>query len=78
MSIKDFHNPKKSTTVIEAIHQHVRTKIPHIEEDQPMQEILDTALAIIKSGELVEVAKTIASENSSPYFGENVELFEKF
>ncbi len=75
---KDFHNPKQSTAVIEAIHQHIRTRIPHIEEDQPMQDILDNALAIIKSGELIEIAKKAAKENNIPYFGDAVEYFENY
>lgn len=75
---KDFHNPMQSTPVIEAIHQHIRTKIPHIEEDQPMQDILDNALALIKSGELIQVAKEAAAKNALPYFGEGVEHFENY
>ncbi|WP_313511529.1 histidine ammonia-lyase [Sphingobacterium sp.] len=75
---KDFHNPKQSTAVIEAIHKHIRTRIPHIEEDQPMQDILDNALAIIKSGELIEVARTAAKDSNMPYFGENVDYFENY
>jgi histidine ammonia-lyase len=75
---KDFHNPMQSTPVIEAIHQHIRTIIPHIEEDQPMQDILDNALALIKSGELIQVAKEAAANNALPYFGEGVEHFENY
>ncbi len=75
---KDFHNPLASTAVIEAIHQHIRKTIPHIEEDQPMQEILDNALAIIKSGELIEVAKQAAAEHQVAYFGKGEDYFENF
>ncbi|WFB62670.1 histidine ammonia-lyase [Sphingobacterium sp. WM] len=75
---KDFHNPKQSTAVVEAIHQHIRTKIPHIEEDQPMQDILDNALSIIKSGELIEIAKKAAKDSNKPYFGDAVEYFENY
>lgn len=75
---KDFHNPKQSTAVIEAIHKHIRTRIPHIEEDQPMQDILDKALAIIKSGELIEVARKAAKDSDKPYFGKDVEYFENY
>ncbi len=75
---KDFHTPLHSTDIIEAIHQHIRTRVPHIEEDQPMQEILDNALDIIKSGELIEIAKKVAEKNSLSYFGEGVEYFENY
>lgn len=75
---KDFHNPMKSTAVVEAMHQHIRTKIPHIEEDQPMQEILDNALSMIKSGELIQVAKETADRNNVAYLGDGFEYFENF
>lgn len=72
---KDFHNPLQSTPVIEALHQHVRTHIPHLEEDQPMQDIMDKALAIVKSGELIDLAKATADV---AYFGSGVEYFENY
>lgn len=75
---KDFHNPMKSTAVVEAMHQHIRTKIPHIEEDQPMQEILDNALSMIKSGELIQVAKETADRNNVAYLGDGFEYFENY
>lgn len=75
---KDFHNPMKSTAVVETMHQHIRTKIPHIEEDQPMQEILDNALSMIKSGELIQVAKETADRNNVAYLGDGFEYFENY
>ncbi|SKB92914.1 histidine ammonia-lyase [Sphingobacterium nematocida] len=72
---KDFHNPLQSTAVIEALHKHVRKQIPHLEEDQPMQDILDKALAIVKSGELIELAK---STGDNSYLGTGVEYFENY
>lgn len=59
---KDYHYPLKSTPIIETIHQHIRTKIPHIENDQPMEVFLDAALEIIKSGELIELAEKVRQE----------------
>ena len=59
---KDYHYPLKSTPIIEAIHQYIRTKIPHLEEDQPMEAFLDTALEIIKSGELIAIAESVRKE----------------
>jgi len=75
---KDFHNPLRSTPLIEAIHKYVRTKIPHIEEDQPMQDILDNALTIIKSGALIKIAKEVSERDSIPYLGEGIENFENY
>jgi histidine ammonia-lyase len=39
---------------------------------------LDNALALIKSGELIQVAKEAAANNALPYFGEGVEHFENY
>ncbi|TDQ82890.1 histidine ammonia-lyase [Sphingobacterium yanglingense] len=72
---KDFHSPLQSTAVVEALHQHIRKHIPHLEEDQPMQDILEKALALVKSGELVELAKATAG---NAYFGAGVEYFENY
>lgn len=75
---KDFHTPLTSTPIIEAIHEHIRQSIPHIEEDQPMQELLDKALVLIKSGVLVEVAKQTAQKQQIEFWGTGVEHFENF
>lgn len=50
---KDYHQPLKSTAALEAIHERIRQSIPHIESDQPMEELLTNALALVKSGELI-------------------------
>lgn len=75
---KDYHMPLQSTKIIEAIHYSIRRQIPHIEEDQPMAEMLATALRIIKSGELIKVARQEAADESIPYFGDGVEFFENY
>lgn len=75
---KDFHYPLVSTPIIEEIHQHIRRTIPHLEEDQPMQDILDNALAFVKSGELLKIANEIASTNNTPYKELYVEHFENY
>lgn len=75
---KDFHAPLTSTPIIEAIHAHIRQSIPHIEEDQPMQELLDKALVLIKSGVLVEVAKQTAQKQQIEFWGTGIEHFENF
>lgn len=73
---KDYHSPLLSTPIIEAIHKHIRTAIPHIEEDQPMSELLANALSIIKSGDLISVARAEAEKSGVLYFGDGVEFFE--
>lgn len=75
---KDYHQPLQSTPIVEAIHQHIRSQIPHIEEDQPMTDILDKALAMVKSGELLQVAKDTARAKQVDYLGEGATYFENF
>ena len=75
---KDYHAPLQSTPIIEAIHGHIRQTIPHIEEDQPMESLLDAALALVKSGELLEIAKNIADKQRIDYHGEEVNYFEEY
>lgn len=75
---KDFHSPLESTPIVEQIHQYIRTRIPHLEEDQPMQEILDAALDIVKSGDLVKVADEIATQQRIPYKETYAEYFDNY
>jgi len=74
----DFHKPLCSTPVVEAIHAHVRKHIAHVEEDQTMEDILESAMQLIKSGALINVAKKTATELSLPYVGTDAEYFEEF
>jgi len=75
---KDYHSPLQSTTIIEAIHKHIRVDIPHIEEDQPMSLILANALKIVQSGELIAIALQESESKSIPYFGEGVTYFNTY
>lgn len=75
---KDFHSPLVSTPIIEGIHQHIRTRIPHLEEDQPMEDILENALKMVKSGELLALANQIASQEGIKYKETKAEYFENY
>ncbi|MHC8947902.1 histidine ammonia-lyase [Sphingobacterium hungaricum] len=74
----DFHRPLKSTAILEAIHSAVRNKIPHVEEDQPMTEIMEQALHFVKSGELIRIAHTVAEQNNIAYLPEKEEVFNQY
>jgi histidine ammonia-lyase len=74
----DFHKPLKSTPIVEAVHAHVRKHIPHIEEDQAMEEILSAALSLVKSGALIEQANNTALALKLPYSGKGANYFENF
>lgn len=75
---KDFHAPLVSTPIIENLHQHIRTRIPHLEEDQPMQNILDNALEFVKKGDLLRIANDVATQQGVSYKEAFAEHFENF
>ena len=75
---KDFHSPMQSTVIVENIHQYVRQTIPHLEEDQPMSVLMEEALRLVKSEELIGLAKSYQKESGVAYFGTGVEYFENF
>lgn len=57
----DFHRPLKSSSILGEVHNHVRTKIDHIERDGVMNETMETAIEMVKSKELITVAKAAAT-----------------
>lgn len=61
----DFHRPLKSSKVMEAIHNHVRSKIDHITKDGVMNETMETAIEMIKNKELINVALEAAKASST-------------
>ncbi|MCH7396663.1 histidine ammonia-lyase [Belliella sp. DSM 107340] len=58
----DFHAPLKSGKIMTALYEHVRTKINHVTEDQIMYEDMETAISIIQSGELLNLAREVADK----------------
>ena len=74
----DFHRPLTSTPIIEAIHQEVRSRVPHIEEDQPMEQILESALDLVKSGRLIAIANEIANAHGLDYLPKGSTVFGEF
>ena len=61
----DFHRPLKSSKIMAAIHEHIRSKISHVTEDGVMNEYMETAIEIIKSKELITVARNAAQTHSA-------------
>ncbi len=59
----DFHVPLKSGKVLSAIHELVRSKIPHIEEDQIMYEMIEILTNMIKSNQLLNLACSTAASS---------------
>jgi histidine ammonia-lyase len=71
----DYRRPLKSSVLLEACHNFIRTKIDHAEEDRVFSEDIQTALETIKSKELVEIANQAAIKENIDLNGENYELF---
>jgi len=75
---KDFHYPLVSTPIIEQIHQHIRTRIPYLEEDQTMEDILASALEMVKSGKLLKVADEVTAKQGVFYKHTYTEYFDNY
>lgn len=58
----DFHAPLKSGKIMTTLHNHVRSKIKHVTEDQIMYEDMETAIQMIKSGELLTLAREVSEK----------------
>lgn len=71
----DFHAPMKSGKIMTAIYEHVRTKISPVVSDRVMTEDMETAIELIQSGELVEIAKQVAIKEGLAFETEWSELF---
>jgi len=60
----DFHRPLRSSKIMAAIHDHVRSKIDHITSDGVMNEIMETAIEMVKNKELINVAREAAKKHA--------------
>lgn len=54
----DFRKPLKSTPILEEIHDFIRTKIDHVEEDRIFATDIEKAIEIIQNKDLLRIAKT--------------------
>jgi histidine ammonia-lyase len=74
----DYRRPLKSSAILEACHNHIRSKINHAEEDRVFSEDLQTALGIIRNNELVEISNRFADEKGIDLNGEYHEQFRLY
>lgn len=74
----DFHRPLKSSKIMSAIHDHVRTKIDHITKDGVMNEIMETAIDMVRNKELIQVARQTADKEGISLDTEFSNEFDKF
>ncbi len=74
----DFHKSLKSTPIIEAVHNYVREKITHADQDRIFADDMELALGIIQSGKILEIASSVAQEFSLEFKSEFEDLFESY
>ncbi|WP_316815667.1 histidine ammonia-lyase [Pedobacter nyackensis] len=74
----DYHAPLKSGKMVTAVHDFVRSKIEHLEEDQIMYEMMEKAIEMVQNGTILQIATEIAAQenvvNTTAFSGQ----FENF
>lgn len=60
----DYHAPLKSGKMITAVHDFVRSKIQHLEEDQIMYEMMEKAIEMVQDGTILKIAREIAMQEN--------------
>lgn len=71
----DFRKPLRSTVILNACHDHIRKKIPEVNEDRVFARDINAALTIIKNRELVHVVNDTAKKENIAFKNENHEVF---
>lgn len=71
----DYHAPLKSGKIMTAIYDKVREQISPVVSDRVMYEDMETAINLIRSGELVHLAKKVAQTENLAF---DTEWTEKF
>jgi histidine ammonia-lyase len=70
----DFRKPLKSTPVLEEVHDYIRTKIDHVDEDRIFSIDIEKAIEIIQSKELLKFVKP-GNEREKSEFDELFEVY---
>lgn len=53
----DFQRPLASTPILEAIHARLRESVPHASEDRVFADDIEQAIAFVRSGTMVDIAR---------------------
>ncbi|MDX5339133.1 MAG: histidine ammonia-lyase [Cyclobacteriaceae bacterium] len=72
----DYHAPLKSGKIMTAIYTRVRELIDPVLTDRVLYEDMETAIELLRSGELVKLAKKVAEKESLAFETEWSSLFE--
>ena len=74
----DFHRRLKSSRIMSAIHDHVRSKIDHITKDGVMNEVMETAIEMVRNKELIQIARQTADKEGISLDTEFSNEFDEF
>jgi histidine ammonia-lyase len=55
----DFHQPLKSSDALEAVRGAIRAEVSHLDDDRHFHPDIEKAIALVRSGAVVEAAKAI-------------------
>lgn len=72
----DYHAPLKSGKIMTAIYERVRKDIEPVVSDRILYEEMETAIELVKSGELGSLARRVADEEGLAFETEWSERFE--
>ncbi len=72
----DFRRPMKSGPILEACHQHVRSKIDHADKDRIFAKDISKAHSIIKKNDLNLIAEEVSNNENIDLNGEFHGLFQ--
>ncbi len=72
----DYHAPMKSGKIMTAIYNRVREKIEPVVKDRVMYEDMETAIQMIQSGELIELAQKVSKEENLAFETDWSELYK--
>ena len=56
----DYHAPLKPGKILQAVHNFVRSKVSHLEEDQIMYEMMEVTINMVRNGDILTVARKAA------------------
>ncbi|WP_163710007.1 histidine ammonia-lyase [Mangrovibacterium lignilyticum] len=74
----DFHAPLRPTPILDGLQKHIRKQIPHITEDELINDYMHHAINFVKNADLVKLAKEISAISGAPYRTTLSNLFDEF
>ncbi|MNY66595.1 hypothetical protein D3C86_2040480 [compost metagenome] len=64
--------------MINAVHDYVRSKVEHLEEDQIMYEMMEKVIEMVQDGTILEIAVNTAEKEGVVNTTVFTDLFEKY